>query len=103
MGKGRKTAFEYLRGMRSRRALPEFGETVMYRPLRNADERDDTRAYIGCFIGLRERSDEVVLADGEGVIRARDFRRLPPHEQWQPELLMKLRATTWQPSSGPTH
>ena len=100
VGADGQTAYERMRGRRSHRPLPEFGEAVFYKPLRQSSDDDDTRYFPGVFVGLRERSDEIILADGEGVIRARDYRRRVPSEQWQCTAIDEMKARTFEPNPG---
>ena len=75
VGNDGKSALERLKGRRSRRHVPEFGEAIMFLPLVKIGESTGTRAYPGIYLGIRDRSDELIIVDGEGVVRARDFRR----------------------------
>ena len=62
--------------------MAEFGESIMYIPLRG-DVADIRRAKInleprfadGVFLGLADRSDEIIVWGQEGIRKARTIRR----------------------------
>ena len=92
VGNDGKTALERLKGRKSLRPVPEFAEGVMFLPLKTEVSDGACRAYPGVFLGIRDRSDELVFTDGEGVIRARDYRCRMPSEQWRPDEVFSLKA-----------
>ena len=73
VGKDGRTALERIKGRRSHLKVPEFGEAVCFKPLKVRDTVD--RYFSGVFLGFHDRSEELVVWDGAGVIRARDHRR----------------------------
>ena len=62
-----KSSYERL-GRKSRRALPEFGERILFRPEGAETSAEPTRMRLEISIGVRERSDELIVADGEQVL-----------------------------------
>ena len=50
------TPYERIKERRTHRALPEFGESIMYMPLKAAKPGNEVRYYPGIFLGVRERS-----------------------------------------------
>ena len=86
-GTGR-TAVQIARGSRSSRAIAEFGEKVLYMPLKTSstDRRNmDDRYCDGIFLGMRMRSDEVLIGTPGGVVKARSVRRRAEGEKWDLE------------------
>ena len=77
-----RTPYERLRGRRSHRALPVFGESIYYKPLRDAVEGEMAKFHPAIFVGVRERSDEIIVIEDGRAIRARDFKRRVVPEQW---------------------
>lgn len=69
VGPDGKTATQRARGTRAVRDTAEFGERILYRPLGRARSRDklDPKWKCGVFRGMAARSNEVTVADGEGV------------------------------------
>ena len=83
VGGDRMTALERIKGPRSKRPRPEFGEMVLYRPLATSGAGDEARYVPGFFVGMWERSDELILIDHGLPIRACEYRRMVPAERWQ--------------------
>lgn len=53
------------------------------------------RWHEGIWLGKLWRSDEHILASGEGVRRAATIRALPPSESWSLAAVEAIRATPW--------
>ena len=49
-----KTAVQLIRGSKSRRKIVQFGEKILYKPLKLSGHR-------GIFLGMRLRSDEILV------------------------------------------
>ena len=87
--------------------MAEFGESVLYIPLRG-DEADRRKAKIdleprflnGIYLGLLDRSDEIVVWGPEGVRKARTIRRRPDGERWRPDEVFAIRGTPLMPNPG---
>ena len=79
---------ERIRGRRGRDVMAEFGESVLYLPLRGKidDKRVskmnlEPRFLNGVFLGLSDTSDELVVWEpNEGIRKARTIRRRPEEE-----------------------
>ena len=56
IARGGETSYEMLRGRKSHKVLPDFGESVLYRPLKGGAHYQyrDERYQMGVSIGLRE-------------------------------------------------
>ena len=52
----------------------------------------------GAFIGIRDRSDEMLIMTTSGVYKTRNVRRRPESERWDFEFLMTLKGTPWNPN-----
>ena len=107
MGADGKTPLERIRGRRGRDHMAEFGESILYMPLRGdvADQRRskinlEPRFLDGIFLGLTDRSDEILVWGPEGVRKARTIRRRPEGEQWNKELLLAVCGTPLLPNPG---
>ena len=107
MGSDGKTPMERIRGRRGRSHMAEFGESVMYFPLRG-DLADKRRAKIemeprfrdGVFLGLTHRSDEIIIWGQEGIRKARTIRRRPDAERFDAKQLLAACGTPLQPNPG---
>ena len=67
--------------------MAEFAESVLYIPLRGdiADKKTakvnlEPRSLNGFFLGLTDRSDEIIVHSSEGIRKARTVRRRPEEE-----------------------
>ena len=98
-----RTAVQEIRGSKSARAIAHFGEKVMYMPAQTASGKLgklDPRYYDGIFLGMRLRSDEIIIGTENGVVKARSVRRYPDGQQWDKELARRIRGTPRQPVPG---
>ena len=86
---------------------PSSGENVFYIPLRG-DISDQRKAKInleprfihGVFLGLTDRSDELIVWGPEGLRKARTIRRRPEEERFSEEAVLAVRGTPLQPNPG---
>ena len=107
MGEDGKTPLERTRGRKGRDHMAEIGESVLYIPLRGdigergrAKVEMEARFKDGIFLGLADRSDEILVYGDEGVRKARTIRRRPEEERWRKDALMAVRGTPLQPNPG---
>ena len=82
VGADGRTPLERCRSQSCLRPMPEFGEMVMGRLLVKEPDDPDNRFVRGVFLGVRDRSGELIIGLGDMVWKIRDFRRLPAGEQW---------------------
>ena len=88
-----RTAYELRKGRPYRRALPCFGEPVLYLKVapgkrrRKYEDRWETAVYVG----LVDRSNEVRVCSPAGAFRVNNIRRLPPGQRRDPELIRSIR------------
>ena len=52
----------------------------------------------GAFIGIRDRSDEMLIMTPSGVYKTRNVRRRPELERWDLKFLTTLKGTPWNPN-----
>ena len=79
------TAVQRIRGAKSARAIAQFGEKVMYQPAQSGAGRlgkPDERYFGGIVLGMRLRSDEVIIGTEQRVIKGRSVCRFPEGQQW---------------------
>ena len=53
---------------------------------------------MGIFLGLLDRSSEVLIGFEKRVVRARSFKRRPPSERADGEMLLSIRGVPWAPT-----
>ena len=101
VGRDGRTAYELHAGKPYRRQLVEFGERVYFMPIRPGGARQaklDPKWQDGAFIGIRDRSDWMLIMTTSGVYKTRNVRRRPESERWDFEFLMTLKGTPWNPN-----
>ena len=101
VGRNGRTAYELHAGKPYRRQLVEFGERVYFMPIRPGGARQaklDPKWQDGAFLGIRDRSDEMLIMTTSGVYKTRNVRRRPELERWDFEFLMTLKGTPWNPN-----
>ena len=83
-----KTAVQLIRGSKSNRNIAQFGEKILYKPLKlsghHRGNMEDNFLH-DIFLGVRLRSDEILIGTTRGVIKTRTLRRRVEEEQWDNE------------------
>ena len=52
-------------------------------------------------MGIRDETGEVIIGTSEGVVKARDFKRMgSPEERWNIESILGFVGTPWEPVPG---
>ena len=80
-----KTPHERIRGRPGHRPIAHFREHILYMPLKGAQSRrlkGEMKMEYGIWIGLKMRTDEVLVGTPRGNIRARTIKRLPDRDKW---------------------
>ena len=75
-----RTAYHRIKGQESSKKVCRFGEKVQWKPLPvKANRRTpiEARWQYGFWLGFIFRTDETIIGTDRGVLRCRDFRRLP--------------------------
>ena len=81
VGADGNTPYGRLRGKPFRMKLPNFGESVYFKPLRQSGSKLnklDPKFREGVYLGIREGTNEVIVGTPEGIGRTSDIRRKPP-------------------------
>ena len=98
-----KTAVQVIRGSKLSRHIAHFGEKILYKPLklsgRHRGNMEDT-FLDGIFLGMRLRSDEILIGTARGVIKTRTLLRRVEEEQWDPEFAKSIKGEPRQPVPG---
>ena len=94
MGDLGKTAVQLIRGSKSSRNIAQFGEKIVYKPLKlsghHRGNMEDT-FLDGIFLGMRLRSDELLIGTPRGVIKTRTLRRRVEEEQRDNEFARSIK------------
>ena len=99
VGADGRTGWERARGKPYKAVLAQLGETVLFlRPLRQRRTKQKGRFQRGIFLGRVDRTDEVMVAQGNRLVRTTKFLRLPENEQWSAASVEALRGLLpWKP------
>ena len=100
MGSDGKTAFSRRRGRSYKRDLPALGEKVLYLEAGKRKSRLQDRWHPGVFVGVADRSDEILVSSESGVHKARTVKRLDVQARVDAELLNQLQGLPWRPVPG---
>ena len=79
VGKDGRTAFERCKGKKARHLGIEFGEAVLWRrkPVGGALGKLSVAWSSGVFLGVKGRSNEIIVSDAKGVWKTRTINRRP--------------------------
>ena len=98
VGSDGATPAERARGRRYARPTCEFGEAVLYMPLKAARPgKLEARFRHEMFCGLL-RSGESIIGTDEGMLRARTVHRVPTQDRWKPEAVLRLKGFLYAPN-----
>ena len=103
IGADGRTASERRKGRGDRRRLTEFGEHILYRPLKHSSRQPrplDPRFEKGTFLGIHDISGEILVGVGENVVRGAEARRVAENIRWSNDKALELRATAIQRNPG---
>jgi hypothetical protein len=102
-GSDGKVSYERVRGKKPTVLGLEFGEKVLYKLKPGAKmEKINSRWDFGIFIGVRRRSNEVMLSTVGGIEYARSVRRLTAERRWGPDCLTWVKWAPWHKYPAPT-
>ena len=82
-----KTAYERHKGKKYQKRLPWWSEKIMFMLAGTKRAKSEDRFLPGIFLGLSDRSDELVVGTPTGCFKARTIRRLPMAERKDPEFV----------------
>ena len=88
------TPYQAVKGRKSRRCIVPFFEKIWWKPLRTDGRSNiDARVEEGYYIGIRDSSDEAIIATPNGLTKCRDLTRRTWSERWNLESLGQFRCT----------
>ena len=85
-----QTAFQRVTGVQCNRPVAEFGEHILWKiPSTNHSQKAKTSWREGTFLGVRDRTGEIFVADHDGSVhRCRTIRACTPDEGWNAEMVL---------------
>ena len=104
MGHDGKTPYHRIMGRPSSKAIMEFGEQVLAKPLRSIKSRRKkslkSKWVFGTWVGATSRSSEhlVILREGGAAIRVRSVKRRPEDERWCAQAIKDIVASPKAPN-----
>ena len=94
---------QLIRGSKSSRNIAQFGVKILYKPLKlsghHRGNMEDT-FLDGIVLGMRLRSDEILIGTTRGVIKTRTLRIRVEEEQWDNEFARSIKGEPRQPVPG---
>ena len=83
VGEDGKVPYERMKGKKPTVLGIEFGEKVLYKiKLGGKLEKLNARWAYGIFVGIRRKSNEVMVSTQEGIVFARSVKRIPMEKRW---------------------
>ena len=97
------TAVQLIRVSKSSRNIAQFGEKILYKPLKlSSHHRGNMEDHFldGIFLGMRLRSDEILVGTARGVVKTRTLRRRVEEEQWDNDFARSIKGEPRQHVPG---
>ena len=95
------TPYGRLRGKPFRMKVPNFGESVYLKTLRQSGSKLnklDPKFREGIYLGVREGTNEMIVGTPEGIGRTSDIRRKPPSQRFDGAAFLAVRGTPDEPN-----
>ena len=87
-GEDGKTVYERVRGKQGSVVGVEFGEKVLYKIQAGGKlQKINQRGEHGIFVGVRRRSNELLISRPDGIKAVRSIRRIPVEKRWGEDCL----------------
>ena len=103
VGKDGQTPTQRHKDIKHHRAMAEFGESVLYLPLDRKSHpipAPEAKFQEGIWLGLDQRTEEVIIGTPSGIVKCRSVRRRPEPERWNTDAVLAIRGTPWEPTPG---
>ena len=101
VGQDGKTPYERTKGKSPTVLGIEFGEKLLWRKRGGAKlDKINTKWEYGIFVGIRQKSGEIWVADQNGVHKARSVRRLARQDRWTADSVLWVRNVPWNRYKG---
>ena len=93
-----RTPYERSTGKTWKQCLPEFGETILYQPLKGERlaSKLDARFEDGVYLGIQEGSAMKFIGTAKGVVRTWTIKRRPESERFEAEIFDSMVGVPWE-------
>jgi hypothetical protein len=92
-----KVPYQRARGKRPTVLGLEFGEKVLFKLKLGAKmEKINPRWDFGIFVGIRRRSNEILVSRPEGIFAVRTVRRIPVERRWSEDCVNWVKWVPWR-------
>ena len=97
-----RTGYQNWKGKKFGKESVEFGECVMYKPPGSkGKDKFEPRWLEGVWLGIADRSLEVIIGTDKGVIKVRDVRRHGlEKDKWDIARFNNMKGVPWEPVPG---
>ena len=100
-----KTSYQLIKGRKCIEPVAEFGECVLFRPLKTQHETRFKNSWSGkyehgVYLGNCIKTSETLIGTNHGVYRAGDVKRRPIEERWSRQALDSVKGCPQQPVPG---
>jgi hypothetical protein len=100
-GEDGKTVYERVRGKQGSVVGVEFGEKVLYKIQAGGRlQKINPRWEHGIFVGVRRRSNELLVSRLDGIKAVRSIRRIPFEKRWGEDCLNWVQWAPWHRYKG---
>ena len=73
----------------------------MYPPMKTArQDKGEVSKKPGIWLGVNERTEEILVGTRRGVIKCHTVSRLAEGEQWDREAILAMKGLPWEPVPG---
>lgn len=96
-----KAPYERLRGTQCKSPLVQFGEAVWYLPMKTVRRsKGDPAKLPGIWLGINERTEEVLVGTMKGVVKCRTVSRMSSDKCWDAQLTKQMKGVPWEVVPG---
>lgn len=98
VGQDNKTAYERIKGKNAKVMGIEFAEAMLWRrkPVGGAFGKVTCMWGDGVYLGVKEKTGEIIVGDSRGAWKTRSARRRPVEERWSPNSATMVVGVPWR-------
>jgi hypothetical protein len=97
---GRQDPYERTKGKSATVLGIEFGEKLLWRKREAKMDKISSKWEYGFFVGIRQKSGEIWVADRSGVGKARSVRKMARQDRWTADSVLWVRNVPWNRYKG---
>ena len=96
-----KVPYERVKGKKPTVLGVEFGEKIMYKvKMGSKMGKINARWEYGIFVGVRKRSNELMVAIPEKILHVRSIKRIPFEKRWSEDSVLWVKWAPWHKYRG---